>query len=61
MVAVRELRLVEDLQKCAPSGARMQSITTAGGVVAIVWHKTLGGGTSLVEVLDVDLAALGLA
>lgn len=59
--AVREVRLVEDLQKSAPSGARMQSISAAGAVVAVVWHKTLGGGTSLVEVLDVDLAALGLA
>lgn len=58
---VVETRLVEDLKKCAPDGSRMRSVSVGGGVLAIVWDKTLGGGTSLVSVLDVDLAALGLA
>jgi len=58
---VVETRLAEDLKKCTPDGARMRSVGVGGSVVAIVWDKTLGGGTSLVSVLDVDLAALGLA
>jgi hypothetical protein len=59
--AVREVRLVEDLQKGAPWGSRITAISAAGGVVAAVWNKTQGGNSALVEVLDVDLAALGLA
>jgi len=39
----------------------MRSVSVGGNVVAIVWDKTLGGGTALVSVLDVDLTALGLA
>lgn len=58
---VVEARLVEDVQKCAPDGSRMRSVSVGGAVVAVVWDKTLGGGTSLVSVLDVELAALGLA
>ncbi|MDO9019141.1 MAG: hypothetical protein Q8S73_34580 [Deltaproteobacteria bacterium] len=58
---VVETRLVEDLKKCVPDGARMRSVSVGGSVVAIVWDKTLGGGASLVSVLDVDLEALGLA
>jgi hypothetical protein len=58
---VVETRLAEDLKKCAPDGSRMRSVSVGGSVVAIVWDKTLGGGTSLVSVLDVDLTALGLA
>jgi len=58
---VVETRLAEDLKKCAPDGARMRSVSVGGSVVAIVWDKTLGGGTALVSVLDVDLVALGLA
>ncbi|MFO0606830.1 MAG: hypothetical protein U0324_26900 [Polyangiales bacterium] len=59
--AFRELRLVEDLLKCAPSGSRMVDVAAAGGVVAVAWDKSLGGGTALVHVMEVDLAALGLA
>lgn len=58
---VVETRLVEDLRKCAPDGSRMRSVSVGGSVVAIVWDKTIGGGTALVSVLDVDLTALGLA
>ncbi len=58
---VIESRLVEDLQKCVPDGSRMRSVSVGGSVVAVVWDKTLGGGASLVSVLDAQLAALGLA
>nr|MBK7067294.1 hypothetical protein [Deltaproteobacteria bacterium] len=58
---VVETRLVEDLKKCVPDGSRMRSVSVGGSVVAMVWDKTLGGGASLVSVLDVDLTALGLA
>jgi hypothetical protein len=59
--ALREVRLVEDLQKSAPSGARMVCLATAGNVMAIAWDKSLGGNTALVHVVEVDLAAAGLA
>lgn len=59
--AFRELRLAEDLQKSAPSGSRMTCVAAAGNVVAVVWDKSIGGGTSLVSVMEVDLAATGLA
>jgi hypothetical protein len=59
--ALREVRLVEDLQKSAPQGARMACLATAGNVMAIAWDKSLGGGTALVHVVEVDLAAAGLA
>ncbi|MFO0626643.1 MAG: hypothetical protein U0325_13600 [Polyangiales bacterium] len=59
--ALRELRLVEDLQKSAPQNARMACLATAGNVMAIAWDKSLGGGTALVHVVEVDLAAAGLA
>jgi hypothetical protein len=59
--ALRELRLVEDLQKSAPQGARMVCLATAGNVMAIAWDKSQGGGTALVHVVEVDLAAAGLA
>lgn len=59
--ALRELRLVEDLQKSAPGGARMVCLATAGNVMAIAWDKSLGGNTALVHVVEVDLAAAGLA
>lgn len=59
--ALRELRLVEDLQKSAPQTARMACLATAGNVMAIAWDKSLGGGTALVHVVEVDLAAAGLA
>ena len=52
---------MEDLQKSAPQGARMACLATAGNVMAIAWDKSLGGGTALVHVVEVDLAAVGLA